>query len=668
MGNNLYSFIAIVSFLVFVLLYRCVNTIKAKGTEIQALKALLPVLIAFSAVDGIWGLINAGTLPFGRTGLYIMSYLFHVLATVAAYVWFGFTTYFENRKFKKPLVFFEAIPVLFGWFLLICQVFTNCIFYISKNGRYITGDYRWILFAIQFTYFLCAFLKTVFFLITDKRLENRKKYFVTLEYTLTLLVFCILLYFFPEAPYYSVSFMFATIIVFNGSIVIDEEKRTLELSEYHKKESAEIYSALNALATGFVSLHLCNLELDKIVGVKTTPLLDSIISTESSGHAQMQKVYATVTEDAYKKEMLEFSDTYTLSARMKGKQILSHEFVGRNYGWCIASYIKVAEDQNGNITKAVHAVQSIDDVKSREKELQNALSRAYQNKNAIYAEMLKMLNIGMIATDVNETMLYANDMALKLFDFKGDTWEGINYNDFVRDAMYLDVEKAVADYHSLIQTGNPIEYCVRTESDEGEKILKANARKIKLGDGNEVVITSLLDITDSKQLEDKLRILSETDALTGIDNRRSGEAKIVMMLNEHVEGLFCLIDINKFKHINDTFGHHIGDEALRKISAVIKDSFRTSDIVMRIGGDEFAVFAQNILSQFQADTRIKNLFRKIEELEIPEMNGEKLSISLGATFIKEDSGLSFEDIYNKSDSLMYECKKLEGNNYKTNEA
>ncbi len=94
----------------------------------------------------------------------------------------------------------------------------------------------------------------------------------------------------------------------------------------------------------------------------------------------------------------------------------------------------------------------------------------------------------------------------------------------------------------------------------------------------------------------------------------------------------------------------------------MKKAFRTSDILIRLGGDEFVVFAPDINSQATGQVVLDRFMKIIEEIKIPELQGHKISISLGAVMIEGDE--TFEQMYTKADSLMYDCKKEGGNVYK----
>ena len=139
-------------------------------------------------------------------------------------------------------------------------------------------------------------------------------------------------------------------------------------------------------------------------------------------------------------------------------------------------------------------------------------------------------------------------------------------------------------------------------------------------------------IDEEKRRENMLLYLSETDLMTGICNRGSGELKITKLLEEHVGGLLCLLDCDKFKLVNDTYGHAVGDKVIIAVADALQESCRENDIVMRLGGDEFALYIPGLFEKKQADAFVKRVFSKLEKINIPEMENKKIYISLGASF------------------------------------
>lgn len=99
--------------------------------------------------------------------------------------------------------------------------------------------------------------------------------------------------------------------------------------------------------------------------------------------------------------------------------------------------------------------------------------------------------------------------------------------------------------------------------------------------------------------------------------------------------MFLLFDVDKFKHINDTYGHSIGDEVLIQVADALKQTFEQAGVCMRLGGDEFAVYAPEITEQMQAETMIQAFFERIRNIAIPQMEGDAISVSLGAVLVRQ---------------------------------
>lgn len=167
-------------------------------------------------------------------------------------------------------------------------------------------------------------------------------------------------------------------------------------------------------------------------------------------------------------------------------------------------------------------------------------------------------------------------------------------------------------------------------------------------------------VTSIRESENKLRRLSETDLMTGIKNRGSGEHEIIRLIQDGVPGLFCLLDCDKFKSINDTYGHIAGDCVLISIAQKMQEICEETDVVLRLGGDEFAMYLRNIHEEKQAQEFFSAFFNSIDSICIPELKGHKIFVSLGAAFNHGDTDLRFDDLYKQADLELYKSKKAEG--------
>lgn len=207
---------------------------------------------------------------------------------------------------------------------------------------------------------------------------------------------------------------------------------------------------------------------------------------------------------------------------------------------------------------------------------------------------------------------------------------------------------------------------------KGKKVISAvfhgnvngwcRARFIRVTDDDKLryVLYAVECIDEEKKKENHLLYLSRTDLMTGIYNRGYGERMISELLDVHRQGLFCLFDVDKFKNINDKYGHSIGDSVLIEISKALQRVKRSNDVVMRLGGDEFAAYFLDIDSESAASEIIAAFFDEISRLHIEPIT-EKVSVSLGAVLYKD--GFSFDSIYKLADSGVYDSKTNKGNSY-----
>ncbi|WP_051656441.1 sensor domain-containing diguanylate cyclase [Butyrivibrio sp. AE3004] len=174
------------------------------------------------------------------------------------------------------------------------------------------------------------------------------------------------------------------------------------------------------------------------------------------------------------------------------------------------------------------------------------------------------------------------------------------------------------------------------------------------------VLLAFESIDEDRKRQESLRKKSETDSMTGIRNRGSGEAEIKRLMAEGRTGMFCLMDADNFKSINDNFGHKTGDKVIIAIAECMKSSFRNNDVVFRLGGDEFAAFSEGVISKKTGRLIIDRFFNNLDKISIPELGERKISMSVGASFYLCDNTDSFESLYTRADEGAYESKRREG--------
>lgn len=152
---------------------------------------------------------------------------------------------------------------------------------------------------------------------------------------------------------------------------------------------------------------------------------------------------------------------------------------------------------------------------------------------------------------------------------------------------------------------------------------------------------------------------AQTDALTGLYNKERTEQEIEEWFSKEERQYFqafFMIDIDCFKAINDVFGHAAGDEALRQVGKILKEEFWSSDIVGRIGGDEFVVLMKNIRDKETAVSHGKNFGERIRNLKVKGMEAQKITCSIGIAYAPEH-GSGYHALYKCADSALYKMKR-----------
>ncbi|SDC87708.1 bifunctional diguanylate cyclase/phosphodiesterase [Paraburkholderia lycopersici] len=174
-------------------------------------------------------------------------------------------------------------------------------------------------------------------------------------------------------------------------------------------------------------------------------------------------------------------------------------------------------------------------------------------------------------------------------------------------------------------------------------------------------ICTLIDITDRKKSEARIQFLAEHDVLTELPNRELFVKRLGVVLGnarragQRVAVLF--IDLDRFKDINDSLGHHVGDNLLRSVSRRLLQAVRSNDTVSRLGGDEFTVILNGV-------SNAADVMRTIEDRLLPlvrqphEVGGVTLQVScsVGVALFPDD-GSDIETLMQNADAAMYQAKE-----------
>ena len=168
-----------------------------------------------------------------------------------------------------------------------------------------------------------------------------------------------------------------------------------------------------------------------------------------------------------------------------------------------------------------------------------------------------------------------------------------------------------------------------------------------------------------RKAEAMMREFALIDDLTGLSNRRgflTHADQLLRLSNRNQRGLILIYaDLDNMKWINDEFGHAEGDRALVTAGEVLKKTFRNSDVVGRVGGDEFAILALEAKAE-SLDVLRKRLKQNLEKTEYNLDSVHKLTFSLGIIYYNPEQPQTIEELLTRADALMYKDKTFRSMN------
>jgi diguanylate cyclase (GGDEF)-like protein/PAS domain S-box-containing protein len=273
-----------------------------------------------------------------------------------------------------------------------------------------------------------------------------------------------------------------------------------------------------------------------------------------------------------------------------------------------------------------------------------------------YRSLVESTEDSIFLLDRNYRYLFMNKKHLSRMQLSSASYLGCAYSELhSSDETKEFIEKAAR----VFETCESVQMEYRSPGD-GKYFLRTLS-PIKGPDGNTIAITVVSkDITELKQMEEKLRVLSLTDELTGLYNRRGfltlSEQQLKMANRLKSEIFMLYADQDNLKEINDRFGHQEGDLALIEVADIFKTTYRASDIIARIGGDEFAIFSVGTTRAY-AEIMTDRLQKNLDIHNAKADRNYKLSISVGITYCDPECPYSIDDLLIQAEKLMYEQKR-----------
>ena len=237
------------------------------------------------------------------------------------------------------------------------------------------------------------------------------------------------------------------------------------------------------------------------------------------------------------------------------------------------------------------------------------------------------------------------------------------------DVVLLDLE--LPDSHGMVTFERARAFApeapiiILTEDDDAAaavSALKGGAQDylVKSEVTSGLLIRSLRHAIERHQLLTALRSLSLIDDLTGLYNRRGfadlGEQHLKLARRTARGVTMVFLDLDRFKTINDSLGHHVGDRALIRVADILRATFRQSDLIARLGGDEFAVLALEASGE-SANLLVERLRDRFRDFNQASREPYQLSVSIGMALHDGDLRVRLEDLLAEADNAMYEEKR-----------
>lgn len=297
---------------------------------------------------------------------------------------------------------------------------------------------------------------------------------------------------------------------------------------------------------------------------------------------------------------------------------------------------------------------------SKRREAENAL----KDREIRYRTLFESSSDAIMLVDEDITVISANQAMLKMFEYESvEQLMGMSPADLSPERQ-PNGEFSAAEARWMVELalhhgGHEFEWLHRRSSGE---VFYANVRLAPMVlNGKQVLQSSVRDITETKRIERQLRELATTDPLTGANNRRKfmdHSAQELSRSNRYGSALsILLLDIDRFKAVNDTYGHDAGDEVLKSVVQVCHSSLRETDIFGRLGGEEFGA----LLIEADPDTALataERLRRALAENLVSVRDATiGCTVSIGITSLGPgEHDLTLDDLIKRADMALYQAK------------
>lgn len=277
---------------------------------------------------------------------------------------------------------------------------------------------------------------------------------------------------------------------------------------------------------------------------------------------------------------------------------------------------------------------------------------------------LRSIADGVITTDQRGTVQFLNPVAERLTGWTSAEARGRRFNE-VFNAYHEQTRQQAADpVTRCLRSGRPVElddHAILLSRNGAEYVIQDSAVPIR-DDGSRILGAVLVfrDVTEEQLAHRQLRYLAEHDPLTGLYNRHFFEQALERTVQRSRRGdtsnAVMYMDLNRFKQVNDTAGHTVGDELLRELAGLFSQRVRESDILARLGGDEFGVLFMDVNAD-QALDLARGFASDVENLSFRRQGVRyDITASIGVTMLGRQVSSKAEAL-RRADVACYAAKR-----------
>lgn len=336
-----------------------------------------------------------------------------------------------------------------------------------------------------------------------------------------------------------------------------------------------------------------------------------------------------------------------------GKEHTAEVYEERLGGYYFVS-VTPLHDSTGKLVGSVHTAHDINERKIAE--------QAIRESEEKYRALFESSRDAVVILD-NQTIVECNRAALEMFGC--DSTDKIFHkklSEFSSEIQASGIDSITEEHNNLskaLANGSNFFEWIHRRYDGQDFPTEVMLSRFEI-EGKTMLQALIRDITKRKSMENELKCLATTDSLTGADNRGYFLEKVTHEINRsHRYGstfAFLMMDVDYFKRINDTYGHHVGDKVLKALVSRSIELLRKTDVFGRVGGEEFAA----VLSETEENTALEIAERlRVELSKIrveSDLGAVEFTVSIGLAMFEQGEE-TVETIMKRSDIALYKAKE-----------